>query len=66
MRKIVARTRGLIPKLKPLFDRGYTVFAVVHDSEPKFAIPEIPDRRLVRRALATGRSGSEVTGAGQR
>src|SRR4051812_12846110 len=26
---------------KPLLDRGYTVFAVVHGSQPKFQIPEI-------------------------
>src|SRR4051794_17541440 len=29
---------------KPLVDRGYTVFAVVHGSQPRFTIPEIvPD-----------------------
>src|SRR4051794_22850927 len=27
--------------LKPFLDRGYTVFAVVHGSQPKFIIPEI-------------------------
>lgn len=32
---------GLIPGFAPLLDRGYTVFAVVHGSQPKFAIPEI-------------------------
>src|SRR5262245_31506922 len=26
---------------KPLLDRGYTVFAVVHGAQPKFIIPEI-------------------------
>ncbi|HEY2786539.1 MAG TPA: alpha/beta hydrolase [Fimbriiglobus sp.] len=26
---------------KPLLDRGYTVFAVVHGSQPKFTIPEV-------------------------
>jgi acetyl esterase/lipase len=26
---------------KPLLDRGYTVFAVVHGSQPKYTIPEI-------------------------
>jgi acetyl esterase/lipase len=26
---------------RPLLDRGYTVFAVVHGSQPKFTIPEI-------------------------
>ena len=26
---------------EPLFERGYTVFAVVHGSQPKFIIPEI-------------------------
>ncbi|GIW99721.1 MAG: hypothetical protein KatS3mg111_3054 [Pirellulaceae bacterium] len=36
--------------LRPLLDRGYTVFAVRHGSSPKFVIPEIvPDvRRAVR------------------
>ncbi len=28
---------------KPLLDRGYTVFAVVHGSQPRFIIPEIID-----------------------
>jgi len=32
---------GLIPGLSPLLARGYTVFAVVHGSQPKFQIPEI-------------------------
>jgi acetyl esterase/lipase len=34
----------------PLTDRGYTVFAVVHGSQPKFTIPEILDdlHRAVR------------------
>ncbi len=27
--------------LKPLLDRGYTVFAVVHGSQPRYIIPEI-------------------------
>src|SRR3954470_8214678 len=26
---------------KPFWERGYTVFAVVHGSQPKFTIPEI-------------------------
>ncbi|SIO58184.1 Acetyl esterase/lipase [Singulisphaera sp. GP187] len=29
------------PFVKPLLDRGYTVFAVVHGSQPKFTIPEV-------------------------
>ncbi len=29
------------PFVRPLVDRGYTVFAVVHGSQPKFTIPEI-------------------------
>src|SRR5262245_9692702 len=35
---------------KPLLDRGYTVFAVVHGSQPKFTIPEVLDdmHRAVR------------------
>jgi acetyl esterase/lipase len=35
---------GAIPLyIQPLIDKGYTVFAVVHGSNPKFAIPEILD-----------------------
>ncbi len=39
-----------IPLVEPLVARGYTVFAVVHGSQPKFTIPEIlPDmHRAVR------------------
>ncbi|HEX4609672.1 MAG TPA: alpha/beta hydrolase [Urbifossiella sp.] len=35
---------------KPYLDRGYTVFAVVHGSQPRFAIPEVLDdmHRAVR------------------
>jgi acetyl esterase/lipase len=35
---------------QPLFDRGYTVFAVVHGSQPRFQVPEIVDdmNRAVR------------------
>jgi len=29
------------PKLQPFLDRGYTVFAVVHGSQPKFIVTEI-------------------------
>ncbi len=29
------------PLVKPLVDRGYTVFAVVHGSQPRYTIPEI-------------------------
>jgi acetyl esterase/lipase len=33
---------GAIPLyIRPLVDKGYTVFAVVHGSNPKFSIPEI-------------------------
>ena len=32
---------GLIPGVMPLLARGYTVFAVVHGSQPKFQIPEV-------------------------
>ena len=32
---------GIIPIFTPLTDRGYTVFAVVHGSQPKFTIPEV-------------------------
>jgi acetyl esterase/lipase len=35
---------------KPFLDRGYTVFAVVHGSQPRFTIPEVVDdmHRAVR------------------
>lgn len=32
---------GHMPRFKFLLDRGYTVFSVVHGSQPKFSIPEI-------------------------
>jgi acetyl esterase/lipase len=32
---------GMLPVFKIFTDRGYTVFAVVHGSQPKFTIPEI-------------------------
>jgi acetyl esterase/lipase len=31
----------IVPAFRPLLGRGYTVFAVVHGSQPKFTIPEI-------------------------
>jgi len=39
-----------VNKLQPFLDRGYTVFSVVHGSQPKFTIPEIIDdiHRAVR------------------
>jgi acetyl esterase/lipase len=41
---------GLVPRLSFLLDRGYTVFAVVHGSQPKFSIPEVVEdmHRAVR------------------
>ena len=42
---------GAVPLyIQPLIDKGYTVFAVVHGSNPKFAIPEMLDdmRRSIR------------------
>jgi acetyl esterase/lipase len=41
---------ALYPQVKELLDRGYTVFAVVHGSQPKYTIPEIIDdlNRAVR------------------
>ncbi|HTU25650.1 MAG TPA: alpha/beta hydrolase, partial [Pirellulales bacterium] len=41
---------GLVPVFTPLIGRGYTVFAVVHGSQPKYTIPEIVDdiERAVR------------------
>jgi acetyl esterase/lipase len=32
---------GGMVQMNPLIDRGYTLFAVVHGSQPKFTIPEI-------------------------
>jgi len=44
----------------PLLDRGYVVFAVVHGSQPKFAIPEI--EQDMHRALRFIRANSERYG----
>jgi acetyl esterase/lipase len=33
--------KGMLVAMKPLLDRGYTVFPVIHGSQPKFTIPEI-------------------------
>src|ERR1041385_515561 len=39
-----ANIAGAIPLyIKPILDRGYTVFAVVHGSNPRFTLPEILD-----------------------
>jgi acetyl esterase/lipase len=40
----------LLPMVKPLLDKGFTVFAVRHGSSPKYVIPEIIEdvRRSVR------------------
>jgi acetyl esterase/lipase len=32
---------GGAARIQPLLDRGYTIFSVVHGSQPKFSIPEI-------------------------
>lgn len=45
---------------QPFLDRGYTVFAVVTSSQPKFTIPEIADD--VRRAVRFVRANSEQYG----
>jgi acetyl esterase/lipase len=39
-----------MPLIEPMVKRGYTVFAVVHGSQPKFTIPEVLDdmHRAVR------------------
>lgn len=38
--------------LKPLLERGYTVFAVVHGSQPKYTIPEaVADMNLAVRYI---------------
>jgi acetyl esterase/lipase len=41
---------GILPVFTPLTDRGYTVFAVVHGSQPKYTIPEMVEdmERAVR------------------
>lgn len=41
---------NMTPFVGPLVDRGYTVFSVVHGSQPKFTIPEIAEdlNRAVR------------------
>ncbi len=45
-----AREATPVGLIAPLVDRGYTVFAVVHGSQPKFTIPEVLDdmHRAVR------------------
>jgi acetyl esterase/lipase len=45
-----AREATPVGLIAPLVDRGYTVFAVVHGSQPKFTIPEVLDdmNRAVR------------------
>jgi acetyl esterase/lipase len=46
-----AMIAGAVPLyVKPILDRGYTVFAVVHGSNPRFTLPEILDdmHRAVR------------------
>jgi acetyl esterase/lipase len=47
---VKAHPGTLYPQVKELLDRGYTVFAVVHGSQPKYTIPEIIDdlNRAVR------------------
>jgi len=32
---------GVVPTFHPLLGHGYTVFAVIHGSQPKFTIPEV-------------------------
>ena len=32
-----------LPRIQPLLDHGYTVFAVVHGSQPRFILPEIEE-----------------------
>ena len=46
-----------VPMIGELIDRGYTVFAVVHGSQPKFTIPEILEdmHRAVRFIKANAR-----------
>lgn len=45
-----AQPGKLYPQVRELLNRGYTVFAVVHGSQPKYTIPEIIDdlNRAVR------------------
>src|SRR3954464_5509211 len=45
-----ARPGGCGPGAQEFVNRGYTVFAVVHGSQPKFTIPEVLDdmHRAVR------------------
>jgi acetyl esterase/lipase len=46
--------------MKPFLDRGYTVFAVVHGSQPKFTIPEIIQD--IHRAVRFVRANAEKYG----
>ncbi len=36
-----AKQNTPVALIRPMLDRGYTVFAVVHGSQPKFTIPEV-------------------------
>lgn len=74
MRKIVVRLAAALTAAwmvsgdtsaaeEPSFQRTEVV---VHGSQPKCAISETLDRRLVRYAPATGFDDSDLTGAGQR
>src|SRR5262249_14492929 len=45
---------------KPFLDHGYTVFAVVHGSQPKFSIPEI--EQDIHRAIRFIRHNAEKYG----
>ena len=46
--------------IKPLVERGYTVFAVVHGSQPKYTIPEILPQ--INRAVRFIRTNAEQFG----
>src|ERR687894_156620 len=48
------------PFAQPLLDRGYTVFAVVHGSQPRYTVPEIV--RDVHRAVRFIRHHAEGYG----
>ncbi len=47
---VKAQPAQLYPQVRELLNRGYTVFAVFHSSQPKYSIPEIIDdlNRAVR------------------
>ena len=48
--------------IRPLLDRGYTVFAVVHGSQPRYTVPEIDAPLTGTKASTLGATGAATAG----